>query len=600
MSDYQVLCYSRKPLEDGVYGEKIANSMHLALSVDGGQFQALHHNYGVLFTKAVEKDNGALDSRSLKSPWIFETKNGGYGITAIRVMSDGSDDLLAKGSILMFSSDDLLQYIELPLISLSSNFINDVLCYYDKNKKTYVLRWLENDKECYEACFSDIKNIDIYDKTRILDFYQGINLPNDDKIEKIEGIIKRNCISVPESVGKRLALKLNPPVNTCIELPQNITVSSKKELDDVKVKAIYSDGTESTKKIDWYADDINWEKPGTYEMKGRVHQDQFTFPIAWNRADPCIGKWKGKYYFIATNDADHNHTLYIREADSIPALVTAQEILLLDSETYPHVGNLLWAPEFHIIKDRLYIFHAATPEKFEDEQSHVMVLSENGNPMIKEDWSEPKRVVKKDGSPLFDVGITLDMTVLKQNGKYFAAWSQRQFVPDDLGAWICFAEIDPDEPWKLLSDPITLSKPDYSWDNNHTYVDEGPFALITDKKIFLTFSGAAVDSTYTVGLLTADINAELLNPSSWVKCNYPLMTSLCVEGEFGTGHNAYVTDDDGIIWNTYHARRGINGERSSGIRRVHFDIDGYPVLDLTEEKDLAPELTNVSVKITVH
>lgn len=55
---------------------------------------------------------------------------------------------------------------------------------------------------------------------------------------------------------------------------------------------------------------------GTYRVTGRVHQNHYEFPVAWHRADPCIGKWKGKYYFIATNDYDNNHSLYIREADT--------------------------------------------------------------------------------------------------------------------------------------------------------------------------------------------------------------------------------------------------------------------------------------------
>ena len=53
---------------------------------------------------------------------------------------------------------------------------------------------------------------------------------------------------------------------------------------------------------------------------------------------------------------DDNHTLYIREADTIPELVNAEEKLILDSTTYPHVGNLLWAPEFHEINGKALYF----------------------------------------------------------------------------------------------------------------------------------------------------------------------------------------------------------------------------------------------------
>ena len=77
------------------------------------------------------------------------------------------------------------------------------------------------------------------------------------------------------------------------------------------------------------------------------------------------------------------------------------------------------------------------------------------------------------------------------------------------------------------------------------------------------------------------------------------MTSGTKEGEYGPGHNAYVEDEDGMIWNTYHARPGIDAPRSSGLRRVHFGPDGYPKLDLTEERDLAPELAWVETEVVV-
>ena len=230
----------------------------------------------------------------------------------------------------------------------------------------------------------------------------------------------------------------------------------------------------------------------------------------------------------------------------------------------------------------------------------MMALKKNGNPMKASDWEMPVRVVKKDGSYLYgEQGITLDMTEFEVSGRVYAAWSQRQFHPVDQGAWLYIAELDPEEPWKLISDPVLLSMPEYGWANNHTFVDEGPFALITDKKIFLTFSSAAVDSTYVVGLLSADPDADLLNPENWVKENYPLMSSRSKEGEYGTGHNSYVTDEDGLVWNAYHGKPGVDGPRSSGLRRVHFGADGYPILEMTEEKDLAPELTEVSMEVVV-
>ena len=57
--------------------------------------------------------------------------------------------------------------------------------------------------------------------------------------------------------------------------------------------------------------------------------------------------------------------------------------------------------------------------------------------------------------------------------------------------------------------------------------------------------------------------------------------------------------EDGTVWNTYHARPGVEGVRSSGIRRVHFDIDGAPMLDVTEELDLSEAFAQVETCVVV-
>lgn len=85
----------------------------------------------------------------------------------------------------------------------------------------------------------------------------------------------------------------------------------------------------------------------------------------------------------------------------------------------------------------------------------------------------------------------------------------------------------------------------------------------------------------------------MLDASNWRKYNYPILTARSVPGEYGTGHNAYVMDENGLTWNTYHARPGKEGPRSSGIRRVHFDVDGAPMLDVTEERDVLEEFKRV-------
>ncbi|MCH5337140.1 MAG: family 43 glycosylhydrolase [Acetatifactor sp.] len=599
----KLLCYTRIPEEDEIYSAKLAYSMHLALYTEEG-IRPLNHNSGILYAKATQNSDGTLNAKSLKNPWLFPMADGTFGVIAERIEPDGSADLSATGKLLFFTSKDLINYLEQPLLVLGDHVIEDAVCRYLPETARYQLMWKEADGRSYLLETEDLTGISADYERKCLDSKNDSgNLRTASQISVAslpEGAVSRNVLEISENVANRLKARFLTPENIANEVPQSVRVSSPDELKAVKALARYSDGSCVEKRVDWYMDGIDWNKPGRYSVEGRVHQNRYEFPVAWHKADPCIGKWKGKYYFISTNDLDHEHSIYIREADSIPGLVTAQQVKILDAYTYPHLGNLLWAPELHVIQDRLYVFHAGTPQEFLEEQCHVMALKEGGNPMRASDWEMPRRVVKKDGSCLYgEAGITLDMTEFEVGGKYYVCWSQRQFKPVDQGAWLYIACIDPKEPWKLISDPVLLSMPEYGWANNHTFVDEGPFALITEDRIFLTFSSAAVDSTYVVGLMSANPNADLLKPENWVKENYPLLSSRSAEGEFGPGHNAYVIDDDGLVWNTYHARPGVNGPRSSGIRRVHFNAEGFPVLDMTEEMDLKPELAVVSTEVVI-
>lgn len=592
-----LLCYTREPLDGQIYDVKLAYSMHLAYSVDGMDFRDLNHNSGVLFAKATDNEDGTLNAKSLRNPYLFHMLDGTYGVVAVRTEPDGGNDEQSKGQILLFSSSDLLQYQEVGLLDLKCDtYVSDLNCFYDQEQQVYVIHWCDADGNYYRNNIADIFDLDSATLPENAEPFKLASVPAD-----IEGIVARNVIEVPNKLGQRLVKKLTVPHNVEIKVPESFNASSPEELKDVRATAIYSDGTKTFKNVKWDLSSIDWNTPATYQISGTVYQEHFQFPVAVNRADPCIAKWSGKYYFIATNDADSNHTLYMREADSIEGLVDAEEVLILDTKTYDHIGNLLWAPEFHVIENELYIFHAASPQEFFCEEAHVMKLRSGGNPMCAGDWFEPKLVVRKDGQALCEAGktISLDMTCFKIKDEYYVIWSQRQFLPVDQGAWLYIAKIDPKQPWRLITDPVVIAKPDYGWENNHVFVVEGAYALIRDERLYVTYSGALVDATYCVGLLVADLDTDLLEPNSWTKGNYPLLTSRSVSGEYGPGHNSYVIDDDGTIWNAYHARAGVKGPRSSGIRRVHFDIDGYPRLDLIEDQDLNHELAEVYIDVIV-
>lgn len=587
----KLLSYTRLPISEAEYAPRLGLSLHLAYETEDG-FKPLNHNTGVLFVKATQNpDTLELYPKSIKEPRVCALPGGGFFIAAIRTEAAGEPDESSKGCVVLFKTDDLVHYTEIGLIKIADDFIDTIetkICTTcglptvkaKAGEKTYRARL---DAETLE----------------LIKVEEGGCVKTETITTDIEGCVPSNVFEVCDDLYTYLTKKLLTPVNTEIVLDKNITASYAEELNAVRATAVYSDGSTATKRIDWDLDCVDFNTPGEYKVTGKIHQDHFDFPIATNRADPVIYRHEGNYYFIATNDADGNRSLYMRKAPTIPELVNAEEHLVLDTVTYDHVKGLLWAPEFHVVGGKLYLFHACTTGEFVDEQSHVTPYNGTGDLIEKSSWDMPIRVLKPDGSPLYTKGITLDMTTFDIEGETYAAWSQRQFNPCDLGAWVYIAKLDQEEPWKLITEPVLITMPEYGWQNNHTLVDEGPFALIRDGKIYLTFSSALVDSTYCVGMLTANIGDDLLDPSSWAKTNYPLLHSQCVKGEYGVGHNAYIEDEYGDTWNTYHGRPGIHGPRSSGIRRVHFGFDGEPVLDMTEELDVNPALKSVEVTVTV-
>ena len=661
-----ILCYTRKPIDEFFYDPRIAYSMHIAIEQDG-EFVALNHNSGVLFAKATENRDGSLNPKCIKHPFVFDLRSEDgdrrrYGVIAIITGPEGEPDEENRGYVAVYESDDLLDYDDPVYIKLSDDHIERAVCSYDESGEVYVITWQQNDAwfESRVAYIPPRKDFSteielqtgavpvegiIYktEETLISDGisecsetsetdkqYDVYNLPAQSAYADIEGCVPECTFEISDDVADRLISKIGFRKHVSTIFPETLSIPSIGELFNMSAIAVYNDGTTAIKRIDWDKDQIaeitekmkQLDEAGSskedgsenisvgrqkieFDLTGKLHQDVYDFPLCEHRADPCIGYWNGKYYFIATTDSDipedNNHTLYVREAYNIPELFTAEEKLILDSDTYDYVGNLLWAPEFHEIDGKLYIFLALTPDPFFHEESHVMELREGGNPSVKEDWSAPKRVVRADGSDICEAGktITLDMTCFMWEDEYYVVWSQRQFVPKDLGAWLYIARLNRKEPWKLDSEPVLLSKPDYGWANNHTFVDEGPFAIVTEDRLFLTFSSAAVDTSYVVGLLTLNKGDDPLCRKNWKKTGYPLLTSRSVEGQFGTGHNAYVMDAYGDLWNTYHARPGIRGPRSSGIRRVHFDIDGVPVLDLAQEDDVTDEISTVHTRVII-
>ena len=432
-----------------------------------------------------------------------------------------------------------------------------------------------------------------------------VDLEKDILAERLTADATGNVIELPGSLGERIRQRWSRIHNTEILLPEEITASCRADVELLTASALYSDGSTARKNVVWNTEEIDFGKPGTYEIRGKVQNEEYEFPLALGYGDPVIFPWKGKWYFIATNDNLDDIGLYVRVADHVGGLfeegITEHLILGVDEEK--GFVQTFWAPEFHVIGGELYILFAIGGKVW-GPQCWLMRLKKDGDITKACDWEEPVRVKRKDGGWLAQEGITLDMTYLKAGGSSYMVWSYRRGIGTaaDTGSMLYIATVDESKPWILTSDPVLLSRPLYGWENvSHTINNEGPHGFVSGERVFLTYSGGAANGyTYVLGLLSARTSDDLLTISNWKKSKSPVLSFYSVENEYGPGHNSFFEDEMGNLMIAYHGETTLESNlRCDGIRRVHFDIAGNPVFDLSAKRDLNPELRDVKVRVKV-
>ncbi|MCF0241521.1 MAG: family 43 glycosylhydrolase, partial [Treponema sp.] len=376
-----------------MYPKSLANSIHFALKDENenDNFEVLNQNYGILFAAAKVNSDNTLFPRGLKNPKITLVRDE-YFITAEYVDKNG-------------------------------NAVDkDFLCVY----KTYdFVNFLEH---------QDFKKSELE------------SLIEKEKIEFSDEIL------ISEEIALEMKNRWLPLKAVNLELPNNLSFSEVSEIENVKAKVIYSDGSIDEKYVDLDKNSICKIENGSYEINGKIKPAKSRFPLTIGLADPVIYFRDGKWYYIATNDNVNDIGLYLRRSDSLEGLFLegVETSIILDYDEKRKLCQTFWAPEFHEIGGELFILFAVSSEKW-GPQCHMMKLKKGCDLMKAESWEDPVRVRRSDGSFLTEDAITLDMTYFRAGDKSYLAWSYREKIgtPLDSGSMICIATIDEEKPWVL-------------------------------------------------------------------------------------------------------------------------------------------------------
>ena len=540
-----LLAYTRKP-EAEHYHAALAHSVHFAFSADGKLYEPFHLNCGILFAQGAVNADNTIAAKALTRPGIVRRKNGAYLIQAQQTDENGRDEPLYP----RWETRDFIAFRYLGAASAPAA------------------------------------------------------VPGDQpEAAGIEGFASGGRLEVPDALALAAYTYWTPLRNIAVRVPQRITAKTADDVRAMSAEAVYSDGSTCEKRVDWDLSGVDFSRSGEYGVSGTARQLEPEFPIFRAHGDPVFFPWRGMWHYINTNDWNGDRQFIVRRAATVEGLLAenAERGLILDvSETFVQT---FWAPEFHEIGGALYLLFAVSGAQW-GPQCHVMKLKQGGDILRAEDWGPPVRVCRRDGSPLAGEGaITLDMTHLRAGNRSYAVWSYREHIGTklDSGSMLYIAEIDPENPARLQSGPVLLSRPLYGWENiDGTINNEGPHAFVHCGRVYLAYSGGSANKySYAVGLLTADENADLLNLANWTKRPAPALSYVSVPGRLGPGHNSFFSYG-GELYIAYHAEyNDTDSPRCAALHRVHFDANGEPRFDLGPERDLNPALREVTTLVRI-
>jgi GH43 family beta-xylosidase len=183
--------------------------------------------------------------------------------------------------------------------------------------------------------------------------------------------------------------------------------------------------------------------------------------------------------------------------------------------------------------------------------------------------------------PLPEDKWAIDGSAFEHNGQLYYVWSGWQGDVNVRQDIYITKMIDPLTP---TGDRIMLSKPELEWEKigGIPAINEAPQFLAHGDKVFIVYSASGCwTDDYSLGLLTANAGADLLDPASWSKSAMPVFQKNTDGQAFGPGHNAFFTSPDGTEdWIIYHANpssgQGCGNNRSTRMQKFTWTEDGMP------------------------
>jgi GH43 family beta-xylosidase len=306
-------------------------------------------------------------------------------------------------------------------------------------------------------------------------------------------------------------------------------------------------------------------------------QETFTNPLLPSGADPWTVYRDSYYYYTQT----FGNRIVLWKTKTIANLKTAPQKTVYTPPSGTLYSRQIWAPELHYISNRWYLYFAADSGRNEDHR--IWVLENWSKDPMSGTWTLKGKLADSSGK------WAIDASVFQHKKSWYVVWSG--WEGDTNGQQdIYIAKLK--NPWTIEGRRVRLSSPQYGWErhgdlndpNNppHVAVNEGPQFLTHKNKVFLVYSASGCwTDNYSLGLLSAGENSNLLDSLSWTKNPEPVFSGSVENGVYAPGHNSFFKSPDGTEdWILYHANsapaQGCGRNRSPRAQRFSWDSNGMP------------------------
>lgn len=525
--------YNRKIVDRRTYPSALAQSVHFAVSADGGAYEPINYNYGVLYPKAEISAENTILERGAKYPKIVRC--GGF----VYIFADFTD---ADGNIL-------------------------------DSEKVYV--WKTADFADFEDCGLIFRNELPFCEEKGSDIL-AITLPELHNLIQRFSKLRFSHINLPKSVETKDIKELE---NVCAEVVYSDGSSDKKpvkwDVSEINSAGEYTVHGEVIQQKYPYPSACGWADPVIFKW-----QDKWYF-LATNDNTGDVGMYVRGADTVEELFAPGNEPSLILPYDESRDFIQtfwAPEFHVIGGELYIlfAVGGKQWSPHSHMMK----LKHGGDILKESDWEEPVRVVRADGSDLAPHAITLDMTYFKFDGHSYLcwsqrwfnpDSGSMLYIAEIDEQ-KPWQLKTEPVLLSRPLYGWENQSgTVNNEGPYPLIvGDKIYLSYSGgaaggYSYVVGYLIAESGSDLL--DPK-----SWKKTPCPVSSSVMFSDREGPAHN-------------------SFFTG------EDGKLYFACHAQRIGEDNRRNTSITRLHFDATGWPVLGLEPEDDLPEAKKNVSIKV---